>query len=45
MVTTFVTGDVFAPGAFEIALSGTSGGNKTDDIAAYEIAVRPPAAR
>jgi hypothetical protein len=45
MVTAFVTGDVFAPGAYEIALSGTSASNKTEDIAAYEIAVRPPAAR
>jgi hypothetical protein len=42
MVTAFVTGDVFAPGAYEIALSGTSAGNKTEDIAAYEIAVRQP---
>lgn len=44
MVTTFITGDVFAPGAYEIALSGTSGGNKTEDVAAYEVAVRPAAA-
>jgi hypothetical protein len=42
MVTAFVTGDIFAPGAYEIALTGTSSGNKTEDIAAYEIAVRPP---
>ena len=42
MVTAFITGDVFAPGAYEIALIGTSTGNKTEDIAAYEIAVRQP---
>jgi hypothetical protein len=42
MVSAFITGDVFAPGAYEVALSGTSGGNKTEDIAAYEIAVRQP---
>jgi len=45
MVTAFITGDVFAPGAYEIALSSTSAGNKTEDIAAYEIAVRLPDAR
>jgi hypothetical protein len=45
MVTAFITGDVFAPGAYEIALSGTSIGNKTEDIAAYEIAVRTPVPR
>lgn len=44
MVSAFITGDVFAPGAYEIALSGTSAGNKTEDIAAYEIAVGPAAA-
>lgn len=45
MVTAFVTGDVFAPGAYEIALTGTSAGNETEDVAAYEVAIRPPGER
>ena len=42
MVTAFVTGDVFAPGAYEIALTTLSSDKKVADVAAYEIAVRPP---
>jgi hypothetical protein len=45
MVTAFVTGDVFASGAYEIALTGVGPDNKPVDVAAYEIAVRPPANR
>lgn len=41
MVTAFITGDVLAPGAYEIALTAVSADNKTADVAAYEIAVRP----
>ena len=37
MVTTFVTGDVFATGAYEVLL--TSGAEKPVDVAVYEIAV------
>jgi hypothetical protein len=36
MVTAFVTGDVFAPGAYEVALTATPGG----EIAMYEVSVR-----
>ncbi len=42
MVTTFVTGDVFVPGAYEVALTGVSPDKKIADVAAYEIAVRQP---
>ena len=40
MVTAFVTGDVFAPGAYEVALTAVSSDKKIADVAAYEIAVR-----
>ncbi len=36
MVTAFVTGDVFGPGAYEVALTSTAGA----EVAAYELAVR-----
>jgi hypothetical protein len=42
MVTAFVTGDVFAPGAYEVALTAVSSDKKIADVAAYEIAVRSP---
>jgi hypothetical protein len=42
MVTAFVTGDVFAPGAYEVALTAVSSDKKVADVAAYEIAVRQP---
>jgi hypothetical protein len=45
MVTSFITGDVFAPGAYEVALTTMSSDNKNADVAAYEIAVRPSADR
>lgn len=38
MVTTFVTGDVFTTGAYEVLL--TSAGEKPVDVAAYEFGVR-----
>jgi protein involved in polysaccharide export with SLBB domain len=41
-VTAFVTGDVFAPGAYEVALTAVAADKKIADVAAYEIAVRPP---
>jgi hypothetical protein len=41
MVTSFITGDVFAPGAYEIALARTSQGGGSSDVAAYEVAIRP----
>jgi hypothetical protein len=41
-VTAYLTGDVFAPGAYEIALSGSPADMKTTEVAAYEVAVRPP---
>jgi hypothetical protein len=40
MVTAFVTGDVFAPGAYEIALTRHAG-EANPDVASYEVAVRP----
>ena len=40
MVTALVTGDVFAPGAYELALTAVSSDKKIADVAAYEIAVR-----
>lgn len=39
MVTAFISGDVFTPGAYEIGLT-TDAGDKSADIAAYEVAVR-----
>ena len=45
MVAAFITGDVFAPGAYEIALTSVSADKKIAEVAAYEIAVRPPANR
>ncbi|MFL6279729.1 MAG: hypothetical protein ACJ731_06440 [Vicinamibacterales bacterium] len=41
MVTSFLTGDVFAPGAYEVALARTAPGGGASDVAAYEIAIRP----
>ncbi len=41
MVTAFVTGDVFGPGAYEVALTATSGG----EIAMYEVGVRASTGR
>ena len=41
MVTAFISGDVFAPGAYEIALT-TDAGDKSADVAAYEVGVRTP---
>jgi hypothetical protein len=40
MVSAFLTGDVFPPGAYEVALTTVSSDNKIADVAAYEIAVR-----
>jgi hypothetical protein len=40
MVATFITGDVFAPGAYEIALTRAAG-EKVFDVASYEVAIRP----
>ena len=40
MVTAFITGDVFPPGAYEVALTTLSSDKKVADVAAYEIAVR-----
>jgi hypothetical protein len=40
MVASFITGDVFVPGPYEIALTRGSG-EKAVDVAAYEVAIRP----
>src|SRR4051812_40934065 len=40
MVATFITGDVFAPGAYELALTRAAA-DKTFEVAAYEVAIRP----
>ena len=42
MVTAFTTGDVFAPGAYEVTLTKRSSDGKESEVAAYEVAVRPP---
>ncbi len=41
MVTAFITGDVFAPGAYEIALTRIVMGASPTDVASYEVAIRP----
>jgi hypothetical protein len=41
MVATLITGDVFAPGAYEVALTRAASAEKATDVAAYEVAVRP----
>jgi hypothetical protein len=41
MVVTSVMGEVFGPGAYEVGLTSTAGG----EIASYELAVRAPATR
>lgn len=41
MVAAFITGDVFAPGAYEIALTRMTGASAAVDVASYEVAVRP----
>jgi hypothetical protein len=45
MVTAFITGDVFAPGAYEVALVKRAPDGKESEVAAYEVAVRAPADR
>ena len=42
MVTASISGDVLVPGAYEIALT-TDAADKSADVAAYEVGVRPPA--
>lgn len=39
MVTAFITGDVLAPGAYEITLA-TDAGDKSAEVAVYEVGVR-----
>jgi protein involved in polysaccharide export with SLBB domain len=39
MVTAFVTGDVFAPGAYELSLTA---GPPAAEVASYEVGVGPP---
>ena len=41
MVTAFITGDVFAPGAYEIVLTRIVIGASPTDVASYEVAIRP----
>ncbi len=41
MVTAFITGDVFAPGAYEIALTRVLSGANPTDVASYEVAIQP----
>lgn len=45
MVTAFITGDVFAPGVYEVTLAKRVPDGKESDVAAYEVAVRPPSVR
>lgn len=44
-VVTLVTGDLLAPGAYEIALTEVAGDGGTQEIGYYEIGVRPSDAR
>jgi hypothetical protein len=39
MVTAFISGDVFAPGAYEVVLTRAAGSGGPADVASYEIAV------
>ena len=39
-VSALITGDVFAPGAYEVVLTTTSADGKAADVAAYEVATR-----
>lgn len=39
-VSALITGDVFAPGAYEVVLTTTSADGKASDVAAYEVATR-----
>jgi hypothetical protein len=41
-VTARITGDVLAPGAYEIALTGVTTDHTSVEIASYEVAVRAP---
>jgi hypothetical protein len=41
IVGALITGDVFAPGAYEVVLTTTSADGKVGDVAAYEVATRP----
>jgi hypothetical protein len=41
MVTALITGDVFAPGAYEVALTRIVAGSSPADVASYEVAIRP----
>jgi hypothetical protein len=41
MVTAFVTGDVFAAGAYEILLTRIVSGGSPGDVASYEVAIHP----
>jgi hypothetical protein len=41
-VTTYVTGDLLAPGAYEVALTGVGKDGHPSEVAGYEIAVRSP---
>jgi len=41
MVIAFISGDVFMPGAYEIALTRTIAGGNLAEVASYEIAVHP----
>lgn len=41
MVTAFITGDVFSPGAYEILLTRLVVGGSPTDVASYEVAIHP----
>ena len=41
MVTAFITGDVFTPGAYEVVLTRIVAGSSPAEVASYELAVRP----
>jgi hypothetical protein len=41
MVTTFITGDVFVAGAYEILLTRMVAGGSPVDVASYDLAIHP----
>lgn len=43
MVAALITGDVFAPGAYEVSLTSVAPDGKAADVAGYEVAIRGPA--
>jgi hypothetical protein len=41
-VTTLITGDALAPGAYELLLTATSAAGQPSEVATYEVSIAPP---